>query len=79
MQEHELGVLRPSWRDMPSPDAGRIVGSNLRLGHLQGGSSTNALQERVCIRRGQDETSQRLRGFLSAMKTGLPAAVNLRS
>ena len=37
-----------SWRDVPSPDAGRIVGSNLRLGHLQGGSSENALQERVC-------------------------------
>jgi hypothetical protein len=37
-----------SWRDVPSPDAGRIVGSNLRLGHLQGGSSANALQERVC-------------------------------
>ena len=37
-----------SWRDVPSPDAGRIVGSNLRPGHLQGGSSANALQERVC-------------------------------
>src|ERR1022692_3450578 len=43
-----LGRFTSSWRDVPSPDAGRIVGSNLRLGHLQGGSSANALQERVC-------------------------------
>src|ERR1019366_9511188 len=43
-----FGRFTSSWRDVPSPDAGRIVGSNLRLGHLQGGSSANALQERVC-------------------------------
>ena len=42
------GRFTSSWRDVPPPDAGRIVGSNLRLGHLQGGSSANALQERVC-------------------------------
>ena len=35
---------------MRLPDAGRLVGSNLRPGCLRSGSSANALQERVCTR-----------------------------
>src|ERR1022692_1524648 len=58
-----LGRFTSSWRDVPSPDAGRIVGSNLRLGHLQGGSSANALQERLCTRLGR----------CFRIETGLPA------